>query len=738
MNIKDIINKIFKKNNGSFDIVNLNSLLINTPSKDKLTEEELKILDNYKNEYKEILKQRKHLVSNDLDTNNLLNRELILVDILFNICLNRESISDVIDIISLVDKEKLKLYLQDIIDIEKEVSIKLIALDEILKKDILLSYNKKNSIKDTINNLINILVVIQNQKTSIAVSLNAYITDIENNYIINKEKYSDYDIRLNNYKDDLAKIIIPDYKLIFNNSKKYYELSIKDIAKMEKELEIFVYTHKEEMDKYRSELEKLDLEDKTKENKEDLYKKIIKLEQLFQIFDTYGRNIVKEEDYDYLYRVKFDIKTIDLYSLNSYSTPFGKYNEIELKIYENIIMEKIEAILMKYNPYIEKIFGDDMNKAISYISAILKSNSTGYDAHHILSDGYLLKLLLSFDKEDGLAVFYNSFMESDILTMPGLVNGLKYNNPLPLNTIYEIGEFINEELYKSALHNYFFDSSFSTVIGKNTYSLYKLYKPKALQDEDIYKLPEGIVEMDLNRIRKDNVELYAYIMGKAYFKHTLLLPSSLRKMDNTILKAYKEIILNDGLEEINNTYFDYIRTDSINSITIPASLKKIDNNVFCHREINYLIFKDFKNSKILNNRNELRKIIRSIIEKMIEKNKELNIQLEKEFKKNNLNEGDKIPLLFDESSLPVKNITLLDEENKAYDIHLSNLLKITKVGMYNWYYKEKREEKNAVIVIGKLRLIYKFINNLYDEIEKITGYKIEKKETTKKKQKILK
>ena len=71
MNIKDIINKIFKKNNGSFDIVNLNSLLINTPSKDKLTEEELKILDKYKNEYKEILKQRKHLVSNDLNTNDL-------------------------------------------------------------------------------------------------------------------------------------------------------------------------------------------------------------------------------------------------------------------------------------------------------------------------------------------------------------------------------------------------------------------------------------------------------------------------------------------------------------------------------------------------------------------------------------------------------------------------------------------------------------------------------------------
>ena len=75
MNIKDIINKIFKKNNNSFDLVNLSSLLINIPSKDKLTEEELKILDNYKNEYKAILKQRKHLVSNDLDTNNLLNKE---------------------------------------------------------------------------------------------------------------------------------------------------------------------------------------------------------------------------------------------------------------------------------------------------------------------------------------------------------------------------------------------------------------------------------------------------------------------------------------------------------------------------------------------------------------------------------------------------------------------------------------------------------------------------------------
>ena len=32
MNIKDIINKIFKKNNSSFDIVNLSSLLINVPS----------------------------------------------------------------------------------------------------------------------------------------------------------------------------------------------------------------------------------------------------------------------------------------------------------------------------------------------------------------------------------------------------------------------------------------------------------------------------------------------------------------------------------------------------------------------------------------------------------------------------------------------------------------------------------------------------------------------------------
>ena len=280
MNIKDIFNKIFKKNNNSFDLVNLGSLLINIPDRNSLNNDKEKILllDKYKKEYLELLKDKRTISSINLSTDNLLEKNLMNVDLLLKFCLdNEEKYSELFnstiniydylennhliksaykkdaqEINKKIKSKKANLYINAIEKIDQEVTLKLIALIEIYNEKKIISSNKKNALINTINNFKNVLVIIINQKLAANLERNTYKNNI-NNYeqenILNK--------KINNYNINEIKIILDNLltmtNLVLPNINDI-EYNIEYIARLERELEIYVYTHKDDINKLREEL----------------------------------------------------------------------------------------------------------------------------------------------------------------------------------------------------------------------------------------------------------------------------------------------------------------------------------------------------------------------------------------------------------------------------------------------------------------------------------------------------
>ena len=71
MNIKEIFNKLFKTNNITTDIINLNEI-IKLPSRSDINSEEIiSLINNYKKEYLSILSTKKYLLPKMLSSKNI-------------------------------------------------------------------------------------------------------------------------------------------------------------------------------------------------------------------------------------------------------------------------------------------------------------------------------------------------------------------------------------------------------------------------------------------------------------------------------------------------------------------------------------------------------------------------------------------------------------------------------------------------------------------------------------------
>ncbi|MBQ8892211.1 MAG: hypothetical protein IJ068_05090 [Bacilli bacterium] len=596
MNLREILNKLLKKQKYENSLVsNIDITIIPTRKIFKNNKKLIDLIEYYKNEYRNVLKKR-IFTSIDLKLDDSINKMNMNIELILNQCINDknkhniyEDIEDelkdfVIDTNNLTSLAKLKLYQDEIQKLELMNICKVIALDE-LSKEIKynLSINKRNSIKNELGNLVNIMTIYKSQRISINLEIDNYKRDIEiNNYRHIDRKYKNK--RFDN-ADKYICLLPKEYRFIYNEA----VLTIPEFtAIIERALEIYVYEHKDLIENYKNELEKINQEEKQLGNKQRLFNKINKIKYIFKLFDLYGYHLVNDEDFEKLYRVKFDILTININNLGFSPFNNSELNVKELEVYKNIISEKLNKI---YNGNaIEVLLLTQYNYLKTLIKILDNLFKTGkyFDYEKILNNHILLSLLLALDKENGLRDFFNEVKDDTDNYISFFYNYQKYigfERKISLDTICKV-------------INTFYMTNNNVDISK--LDIFKLYRLKLVMNTErlglIYYLPEGIKFMN-GRIEECD---YPYLQDirECIESKSVIFPSTLKVIFGKPFGNAKvdELILNEGLEYISSNAF---YNQDASKVVIPSTLEKIYIGTFNWEEINRLEFTNFKNSNVL-------------------------------------------------------------------------------------------------------------------------------------------
>ena len=626
--------KAFFFNEPQVAIINIGDL-IQIPGRDYFKDNKnyLDLIDNYKKECLKILSQKKTILTKDISSNELINKKDMYLDLLLNIVMKEDYYTyesqDLLD--NKIILLKLKLYQEGINKIENETIARLIALSEI-DKSRRVPIRNRNTIKNEIENLKISLYTLISQKISINKEIDNYLTHIsisDNRMYPSKiEERRDKTIK---YASSIMNVgeIFSNKELTDNNI--YKQMAI--IALLETKIEEYLYTNKPSMwylngsadsIKYTPDLNYR--EAKTIKNR--LLQDLNKLEEQYMLYHKFGRNLVTYDDWYSLYSAKFRILTFDI--SENYDDAyldnliFGNVNEIESKIYASIITHKQFNIARGANQVINAIhesitvkqhdlYTEQNIKKV--LANYFKDDSTRFEFYgtkdyHISVE--TLRLLLSLDSKKDFYRLLNSQINIHKLPNNSCFNIFKEHNgafvfddKIPLSTVIEIIDnkgipdyykCLKElyTLYKEIYGNYF-------LIANDIFDRI----PDGVKYSDLYLLPEGI------KILQGNYETHNYYLNKVINEvndKIVIFPKSLKEIDGAFFKpnSTKGMILNDGLERIG--YYSQIETYK-EILDIPSSITWCDKYGIEMYNIKALRFKDYTNSKILQNPKELSKML---------------------------------------------------------------------------------------------------------------------------------
>ena len=272
---------------------------------------------------------------------------------------------------------------------------------------------------------------------------------------------------LQNSQEEANKILKAEHKKVSKMLEELHQNSqekaktateeISHVAKNQNQIDLFAFEHQKEIEKIKASVEEIKKEEKTAENREELLKKIEKLETRYKVFGRY----INKEDWENLYRTKFDILMSDINQRTE--SPLLELDETayetEIPIYARILEEKISAIITGRNPELKRAFGERVPEAVEIIKGILQGNennlsiiighniyqvtqekkktqnangTTKYNFFQILQDKDALRLILAFDKNGGL---------EKLTVNKDEVKGLneedfEWTDTIPLKTLY--------------------------------------------------------------------------------------------------------------------------------------------------------------------------------------------------------------------------------------------------------------------------------------------------------------
>ncbi|MBQ6282153.1 MAG: hypothetical protein IJK66_01290 [Bacilli bacterium] len=640
----------FKKwffNETKVDIINIADL-IQIPGREYYINEQTKLdlIDKYKEEYLKILSQKRRLTTKDISCDDLVESNKMYIDLILRLVM-RDNFYDIENQTLLDNKimiSKLKIYLDEIVKIEDEVIERLIALSE-LEKGRRVPHLNRSTLKSEIDNLKVTLQILISQKTSIRNEIDSYLThiSISDNRVSPKAiegrrdktlKYASYVIKPND--------LFTDEELTDNNI--YKQMSI--IAILETEMEKELYINKPDIcitdltwnaqsigctpDLNYSE---------TIPIKNLLLKQLEQLEDRFMAYYLFGKNILKYEHWYEFYSAKFKILTFDI--ADNYSdwqleeALFMHSNEIERKVYADIIYHKKGEILSASKGILRNIFynmtGNEdkkfaiLNKLSKLLSNFFKDDSTRFEFYgepnyHFSIEA--LRLLLSLDSEHKFIRLMNRKINIQSLPNNACFDELKrikglgqfvFDDIVPLSTVLEVMSDEDvpsyykclKEIYnaiRKEINPYFFMLDYE-VFTKDK----KIYSriPDGVEFKDVYFLPEGIKEIDVYYEPYDYSDYSKRVVNESIDK-VVIMPKSLRKFNSNTLEHARSIVLNDGIIKIGR--YKQIHT-ILETLDIPSSLEECKLGSIDYSNIKKLRFKDYSNSRILRNPEQLANLL---------------------------------------------------------------------------------------------------------------------------------
>ena len=601
-------------------MININNIInIPTRKKYKKNKNVLNTIDKFKKEYKNILMQDKTITSIDLHSKYLKEKMNTYLDILKELYfsvggytgLDTLSIEDILTY--KINVLKLEIYKDKINELQKGVELRLIALNELSLRIKTNRSKNKDALSEEITNLSFTYYIYESQKLAIDNAIESYkhMFLMNNNTLIGD--YDKYRKACLNRIESYIKEILPD---VYEKSKDLNEEA--KLALYEFYLE--VWAHKKEnineakrllnilKDEYR--ISYLHSEETRK-----YFSGVLKdSEYKIRVIYEFNKKIFTEEDIYELYKAKFKVLALSMDEATPFVDAYNEYRDnVAYAIYEKIVQEKIEKVLMG-----NVLITFSNKETISTLIDLFKNNNI-FDIVGILTNPtllYLLNFVTSTRKTDyEIKELFNNIYSNKYAGIQSShgYNGY-YNAGILLDkriSIRSLWCILGNELIKKESFKKFVDGENIDTI----YNLYKLYFQisSSVEEDDIFEIPEGIKEL---LISKDTKQFWMYrniekkLENGAY---EIKLPSTMEIFDLSILYNNVNLKMLDLNEGLRNLYrIDRVYADEslkIEELIVPSTLETIDWDLFDFRTLKYITFSNYENSKILRNKELIKKLL---------------------------------------------------------------------------------------------------------------------------------
>ena len=618
----NIFEKLFKKNKLNGEIlclVNLQDSIIMPPNSFFENNKNKELCEQYYQEYKRILSNKKTILSTHLKTietddirvyiDILTSLEIHIHDILSNPSNKGYNYEYVTNLLS-----RLNGYAHILKAIEEESFLRIAALSS-LKSTPFLSHNKKSAIDNEISRLQIQIFNAQKDIELINLQTNSCLSIIESlNLEKNPKYYNDLRGRLIGYISAFMPDSLKEYVQNYQN-KNYLSL-------MQIKLEVLLFKNKNILKDLEYEFDIL-LEFTHLDRTARIHS-INRLITKYMAIKEYKRI----EDKELLYKlVEFKV--------NSYEIDYSNHREIlhdctrskeEKEIMKEVFFKKVSTF-MQTNCVFEEYKKFDFSKRDYRILANLINNAVKneygvFDYGRILCSPELTMLLFSINNPYKMKEFFQNYQVSDCTYLAATSlkrNMFEFEEYIPLETVMQLtGVFLKNPHHKERI-----------LKDKELYDLYKIYDYllynvlKALPysnctntDSQNYKIFDGITEININR---QTILFYPNLV-KTYNKEMaqgrkLVFPNSLKKLniivdnityDGDFLEHY-EFELNEGLESlIISESLAFAKPPKV--LELPTTLE--DFMITIKPET--IRFRDYTNSKLINTKGKFIKFLKEL------------------------------------------------------------------------------------------------------------------------------